>query len=84
MSLKRPFPLPALWLVAVMAHCVAAQPYELSFSTYLGGSAGEVIRDVEVDSRGCVYVAGTTRSADFPTTHGAYDTTFDTSAGSTR
>ena len=73
-----------LWLVAALAHCAAAQPYELSFATYLGGSGGEVIRDVEVDSRGNVYVAGTTRSADFPTTPGAFHTKLDTGAGKTR
>jgi len=31
-----------------------------------------------------IYVAGTTRSADFPTTAGAYDEKVDTSAGTTR
>jgi hypothetical protein len=61
-----------------------AQSYELSFSTYLGGKAGEGIRDVEVDARGNVYVAGTTRSPDFPTTPGAYDGKLDASLGASR
>jgi len=56
----------------------------VAFSTFFGGSAGEGIRDVEVDSRGNVYVAGTTRSPDFPTTPGAYDVQVDTSLGKTR
>lgn len=62
----------------------AAQPYELVFSTFFGGSAGEGIRDVEVDAQGNIYVAGTTRSPDFPTTSGAYDEHLDTSQGKTR
>lgn len=62
----------------------AVEPYDLAFSTYIGGSAGEGIRDLEVDTHGNVYVAGTTRSADFPTTPGAYDEKVDTSEGKTR
>ena len=62
----------------------AAQPYDLAFSTFFGGSSGEGIRDVETDSLGNVYVAGTTRSADFPTTPGAYDERFDPGAGKSR
>jgi hypothetical protein len=52
--------------------------------TFVGGSAGDMIRDVEVDSRDNIYVAGTTRSPDFPTTHGAYDERLDISQGTTR
>jgi len=58
--------------------------YDLAFSTFFGGNAGEGIRDVEVDNLGNVYVAGTTRSPDFPTTPGAYDEQLDTSLGTTR
>jgi hypothetical protein len=57
---------------------------ELAFATYLGGKEGDVIRDVETDEAGNVYVAGTTRSPDFPVTPGAYDTAFDASLGKTR
>ena len=56
----------------------------MAFSTFFGGSAGEGIRDVEADERGNIYVAGTTRSGDFPTTPGAHDEDFDTSMGTTR
>jgi len=74
-----------LVLAAVAATAaLGAGPYELAFSTYFGGSAADGVRDVEVDGAGNIYVAGTTRSADFPTTPGAYDEQLDTSAGTTR
>jgi hypothetical protein len=52
----------------------------LAYSTYLGGSDGEAFgeegRGIAVDSSGAAYVAGGTGSRDFPTTAGAFDTTF--------
>lgn len=57
------------------------QGYELSFSTFFGGSGGDAIRDVEADAEGNIYVAGTTRSGDFPTTAGAFDEKLETSGG---
>src|SRR5207249_2011420 len=39
----------------------------LVYSTYLGGSAGDVAYGIAVDSSGNAYVAGYTQSADFPT-----------------
>lgn len=71
------------WLILVCAH-LEARPYELAFSTFFGGGAAEGIRDAEVDALGNIYVAGTTRSADFPTTPGAYDEQLDTGRGATR
>jgi len=73
-----------VWLVGFSASVSLAETYDLAFSTFFGGSAVEGIRDVEVDGRGNVYVAGTTRSPDFPTTPGAYDERLDTSEGTTR
>ncbi len=70
-------------ILSVNADSVA-QPYDLIFSTFFGGSSGEGIRDVETDGYGNVYVAGTTRSQDFPTTAGAYDERIDTSSSKTR
>ncbi len=68
---------------ALFASVAAGQSYRLAFSTFFGGDAGEGIRDVEADRLGNVYVAGTTRSADLPTTPGAFDEHLDTSLGKT-
>jgi beta-propeller repeat-containing protein len=51
------------------------------YSTYLGGSDYEHGNGIAVDSAGNAYVAGQTRSADFPTTAGALRTTFAGPAG---
>jgi hypothetical protein len=47
----------------------------LVYSTRLGGADNELPADVEVDAAGNAYVGGGTRSAGFPTTPGAFDTT---------
>jgi hypothetical protein len=51
----------------------------LLWSTYLGGSGAECQFGcaLEVDAAGAVYVTGSTGSADFPTTPGALDATFN-------
>lgn len=46
-------------------------------STYLGGSNEDAVMSVDVHIGGDVFVAGSTTSADFPTTAGALDTQFD-------
>ena len=47
-------------LKLLVAGIHAGEPYDLAFSAYIGGSAGEGIRDLEVDGHGNIYVAGTT------------------------
>ncbi len=46
----------------------------LAYSTYLGGSMAE---DIAVDSAGNAYMTGLTSSSNFPTTAGAFDTTYN-------
>ncbi len=49
----------------------------LRYSTFLGGSGADDALGVAVTPRGDAYVTGGTESADFPTTSGAFDTTFN-------
>ena len=48
----------------------------LHFSTYLGGTGTEVPHSLVVNDNNELYVLGTTSSADFPVTEGAFDTAF--------
>jgi beta-propeller repeat-containing protein len=48
----------------------------LIYSTYLGGSADDVGRGIALDASGAVYVTGQTRSTDFPTTFGAFQSSY--------
>ena len=47
----------------------------LSYSTYLGGTANQLLTGIAADSSGFAYVTGTTTSADFPTVAGSLQTT---------
>ena len=49
----------------------------LIYSTFLGGSNFEWGRGMALDAAGNVYIAGQTKSSDFPTTGGAFDRTFN-------
>jgi hypothetical protein len=50
---------------------------QLTYGTYLGGSAGDAGWSLAVDPGGVITLAGDSWSADFPTTAGAYDTSFN-------
>lgn len=50
---------------------------ELVFATLIGGSKREHHSGITVDDEGYIYIAGGTESPDFPTTEGAYDTSFN-------
>ena len=52
----------------------------LAYSTFLGGTSFEAGRGHRGGRKGRAYVTGRTVSADFPTTPGAFDTTFNGSA----
>jgi len=49
---------------------------DLVYSTYLGGSGDEFAKQIAVDANGSAYLTGSTVSADFPVTAGAFQPTF--------
>jgi hypothetical protein len=46
------------------------------YSTYIGGSGADQAPKIAIDAAGNAYLAGSTVSADFPVTPGAFDTSF--------
>jgi len=48
----------------------------LSYSTYLGGNNGDGGQGIAVDGLGNAYVTGNTHPTNFPTTNGAFQTTY--------
>ena len=80
------FALALAWPALTIGQVSAAAParvvpspyaYKVDFSTFLGrGSGGAMIRGLTVDAQGNIYVCGPTASREFPTTPGAYMTTF--------
>ncbi|HWB12833.1 MAG TPA: SBBP repeat-containing protein [Pirellulales bacterium] len=55
---------------------LSADGRSLVYSTYLGGGDEDFGSGITVDGSGNAYVSGITQSSDFPTTTGAYQTTF--------
>jgi len=47
------------------------------YSTFIGGGGWEDVWDFSVDDEGCIYMTRFTDSANFPTTNGSYDETYN-------
>jgi hypothetical protein len=60
----------------VWAARISAGGSQLDYSTYLGGSGTEYLGRIAVDPAGYATLVGTTNSANFPTTSGAYQPVF--------
>ncbi len=56
---------------------LSADIRSLVYGTYLGGAANDEPGDLTVDAGGCAHVVGTTQSADYPTTPGAFDRSYN-------
>jgi hypothetical protein len=57
--------------------CLSPSGANLVFSTFLGGTGSDSATDLAIDATGAVTVTGRTSSADFPTTPGTYDPTYN-------
>src|SRR5207253_92461 len=55
----------------------SAPSSDLLYSTYLGGLGTDFGSAIAVDSTGATYVTDYTNSLDFPTTPGAFETTYN-------
>ncbi len=64
------------WLDAFVAK-LDATGSALVYSSFMGGGRTDRGEDISVDSSGSIYVTGSTESADFPTTPGSFDTTYN-------
>jgi hypothetical protein len=49
----------------------------LLYSTFLGGSSNDAANGIRLDASGDAYLTGSTISADFPTSPGAFDTSYN-------
>lgn len=49
----------------------------LTYSTFIGGANDDILFDLTIDTSLNVYITGSTRSSNYPTTVNAYDTSFN-------
>ncbi len=49
----------------------------LTYSSFFGGTGGEMGTAIALDTTGCIYIVGDTGSSDFPITSGVYDGTYN-------
>jgi PKD repeat protein len=56
---------------------IGASGDSLLYSSFIGGAEYDAGQSIAVDGDGCAYVTGVTYSPDFPTTAGAFDTTYN-------
>jgi len=50
---------------------------DIEYATFVGGSSQEQAEDLALDQNGAVYLTGWTRSEDFPTTDGVYESQYN-------
>ncbi len=55
---------------------LAPSGQQILYSTYIPGGVSDYPSDIAVDTAGNAYITGNTSSGDFPTTAGAFDTTY--------
>lgn len=72
-TIQFPFAAPA----AQSAARLSPQSTDLVYSWLLGGSGDDETYELAMDSAGAAYISGHTRSNDFPTTPGSFDTSFN-------
>jgi hypothetical protein len=70
-------------LLALGAAAAAGDRATLEFSTLVGGRTHDGVAAVATGRDGSLYVAGTTRSRDFPVTPGAFQTRYNGDRGFT-
>ncbi len=59
-----------------VAVCMSPDMSTMLWGTYLGGTGSEMAFGIKLDGAGGVFVGGSTNTASFPTTPGAYQTAF--------
>ena len=67
----------SLILLSGWYQCILAQNPGFKYSTFFGGTSADLANAIKIDKDGYLYVCGSTRSADFPATTGAYCTHFN-------